>query len=70
MNKKRKLSILIMLVSILTILSGILSLKMFNQINASSNTKNEIAIENASDSKAISTTEKKINPLRSLRKII
>lgn len=59
MNKKRKLSILITLVSILTILSGILSLKFFNQINTSSNTKDGIAVESTSDSKAIGTTSKK-----------
>ncbi|HAQ6379946.1 hypothetical protein JFG48_03830 [Enterococcus faecium] len=59
MNKKRKLSVLITLISILTILSGILSLKFFNQINTSSNTKVGIAVESTSDSKAIGTTSKK-----------
>ncbi|HBH6250638.1 TPA: hypothetical protein KT745_001078, partial [Enterococcus faecium] len=59
MNKKRKLSVLITLVSMLAILSGILSIKIFNQINTSANTKNEIVIENTSNSKEISTTKNK-----------
>lgn len=59
MNKKRKLSVLITLVSMLAILSGILSIKIFNQINTNANTKNEIVIENTSNSKEISTTKNK-----------
>ncbi|BBM90239.1 TPA: hypothetical protein ACGU44_001407 [Enterococcus faecium] len=59
MNKKRKLSVLITLVSILTILSGILSLKIFNQINTSSNAKDGIVVENTSNSKETVTTTKK-----------
>ncbi|MCH0350511.1 hypothetical protein KEL77_04880, partial [Enterococcus faecium] len=43
----------------LAILSGILSIKIFNQINTSANTKNEIVIENTSNSKEISTTKNK-----------
>ncbi|MCH0195912.1 hypothetical protein KEK24_01125, partial [Enterococcus faecium] len=54
-----KLSVLITLVSMLAILSGILSIKIFNQINTSANTKNEIVIENTSNSKEISTTKNK-----------
>lgn len=59
MNKKRKLSVLITLVSILTILSVILSLKIFNQINTSSNAKDGIVVENTSNSKETGTTTKK-----------
>lgn len=57
-EQKRKLSVLITLVSILTILSGILSLKIFNQINTSSNAKDGIVVENTSNSKETVTTTK------------